>query len=163
SIEDTLRGMGISWVRRVNAYNVADAMHHLREALDDRGAKLRVLISDQECMLAQQRRKRQAQGNRRVNKERFGVDAEICTGDHSCMRLSGCPSLTLRDTVDPLKDGPPAFVDENCVACSLCGTAAHAARLCPSFYEAKRIANPGIGWRLRDQIGRQMLKLMGAS
>ncbi|MFQ5435620.1 MAG: indolepyruvate ferredoxin oxidoreductase, partial [Anaerolineae bacterium] len=93
----------------------------------------------------------------------FGVDAEVCTGDHSCIRLSGCPSLTLQTAADPLKDGPPAFVDENCVACGLCGSAAHTARLCPSFYEAQRIANPGIWRRVRDRMGRQVLKMMGAS
>ena len=32
----------------------------------------------------------------RVVKTRFGVDDEICTGDHSCIRLSGCPSLTVK-------------------------------------------------------------------
>jgi indolepyruvate ferredoxin oxidoreductase, alpha subunit len=163
SIEETLRGMGIQWIRRVNAYDVDDTMHHLREALDDRGAKLRVIISDQECMLALQRRKRQVQGDRRSDKVRFGVDETVCTGDHSCMRLSGCPSLTMRAAADPLKDGPPAYVDESCVACGLCGTAAHVARLCPSFYEAKRIANPNILQRMRYGVGKQLLKMMGAS
>jgi len=27
----------------------------------------------------------------RVVKERFGVDEDVCTGDHACIRLSGCP------------------------------------------------------------------------
>ena len=31
---------------------------------------------------------------RRVETPRFGVDEEVCTGDHACMRLSGCPSLS---------------------------------------------------------------------
>lgn len=163
SIEKTLRGMGIDWIRRVNAYDVDDTKRHLQAALDDRGKKLRVIISDEECMLAQQRRKRQAAGNQRVDKVRFGVDAEVCTGDHACMRLSGCPSLTMQSVSDPLKDGPPAFVDEQCVACGLCGTAAHVARLCPSFYEAKRIANPTVWQRIRFGVSKQVLKLMGGS
>jgi indolepyruvate ferredoxin oxidoreductase alpha subunit len=31
-------------------------------------------------------------GGERVVRERFGVDPDTCTGDHSCM-ASGCPSL----------------------------------------------------------------------
>ena len=28
---------------------------------------------------------------------------DVCTGDHACIRLSGCPSLTLKDNPDPLR------------------------------------------------------------
>jgi indolepyruvate ferredoxin oxidoreductase alpha subunit len=93
----------------------------------------------------------------------YGVDAEVCTGDHSCVRLSGCPSLTLRIAADPLKDGPTAFVDENCLACGLCSSAAHAARLCPSFYRARRIANPGVWRRMRAGVGSLFMKVLGAT
>jgi indolepyruvate ferredoxin oxidoreductase alpha subunit len=33
-------------------------------------------------------------------------------------------------------------VDNSCVGCGLCGEAAHAAVLCPSFYRADIIHNP---------------------
>ena len=36
----------------------------------------------------------------RVTRARYGVDDEICTGDHSCIRLSGCPSLTVKPSPD---------------------------------------------------------------
>ena len=42
----------------------------------------------------------------RVVKERFGVDEDVCTGDHACMRLSGCPSLSVKKLDDPLRDDP---------------------------------------------------------
>ena len=51
------------------------------------------------------------------------------------MRLNGCPSLTLRESPDPLREDPIAHVDETCVGCGVCGEVAHAAVLCPSFYE----------------------------
>ena len=35
--------------------------------------------------------------------ERFGVDEDVCTGDHACIRLSGCPSLSVKHTDDPLQ------------------------------------------------------------
>ena len=66
-------------------------------------------------------------------RERFGVDADTCTGDHSCIRLSGCPSLTISANPDPLRKDPVATVLDSCVGCGLCGEVAHAAVLCPSF------------------------------
>jgi Pyruvate/2-oxoacid:ferredoxin oxidoreductase gamma subunit len=45
------------------------------------------------------------------------------------MRLNGCPSLTLRDSPDPLREDPIAYVDDTCVGCGVCGEVAHAA--CP--------------------------------
>ena len=48
----------------------------------------------------------------RVTRTRYGVDDEICTGDHSCIRLSGCPSLTVKPSTDPLRTDPVATVIE---------------------------------------------------
>jgi indolepyruvate ferredoxin oxidoreductase, alpha subunit len=74
---------------------------------------------------------------------RFGVDEDVCTGDHSCIRLSGCPSLTVKPTSDPLRTDPVAHVNNGCVGCGVCGEVAHAAVLCPSFYKADIVQNPG--------------------
>ena len=67
----------------------------------------------------------QAAAGRTVVQPRFGVDPDVCTGDHSCMRLNGCPSLTLRDSPDPLREDPIAHVDASCVGCGVCGEVAH--------------------------------------
>jgi indolepyruvate ferredoxin oxidoreductase alpha subunit len=74
---------------------------------------------------------------------KYGVDEDTCTGDHSCIRLSGCPTLTVRDNPDPLRRDPVATVIDGCVGCGLCGENAHAAVLCPSFYRAEVVQNPG--------------------
>lgn len=74
---------------------------------------------------------------------RFGVDPDVCTGDHSCIRLSGCPSLTVADSPYPLRTDPIAKVDNSCVGCGVCGEVAHAAALCPSFYRLTLVRNPG--------------------
>ena len=92
----------------------------------------------------------------RVVRERFGVDADTCTGDHSCIRLSGCPSLTIAPNPDPLRREPVTKVINSCVGCGLCGEVSHAAVLCPSFYRASLITNP-TGWdrfkaRVRDAV-----------
>jgi len=168
SIENTLQAIGVQWLRRVNSYNVSATLKTLRAAFNAPDKGLRVVISDNECRLAQQRREKQkirerAHAGKSVTRERFGVDEEVCSGDHACMRLSGCPSLTLRPGFNPLKDGPAAMVDESCVACGLCGEAAHAAALCPSFYRAKTIDNAGPVRQMWTKASARLLAKMGAS
>jgi indolepyruvate ferredoxin oxidoreductase alpha subunit len=101
-------------------------------------------------MLNRQRREKPAfnkavAAGARMVRERFGVDADTCTGDHSCIRLSGCPSLTIKPNPDPLRQDPIAHVENSCVGCGVCGEVAHAAVLCPSFYRADVVFNP-TGW-----------------
>ena len=81
---------------------------------------------------------------KRYVRERFGVDEDTCTGDHSCIRLSGCPSLTIKDNPDPLRKDPVATVVNSCDGCGVCGEVAHAAGLCPSFYKADIVYNPNV-------------------
>jgi indolepyruvate ferredoxin oxidoreductase, alpha subunit len=147
SIERTLRSLGVHWLRTVRTYSVGKMVATLKEAMRTAEAGLKVIIADGECMLARQRRLRGEQAEKlkrgeRVVKTRFGVDDEICTGDHSCIRLSGCPSLTVKPNPDPLRKEPVAAVIESCVGCGLCGEVAHAAVLCPSFYRADIVSNP---------------------
>ncbi|HEU4439548.1 MAG TPA: indolepyruvate ferredoxin oxidoreductase subunit alpha, partial [Methylomirabilota bacterium] len=148
SIADTIRSLGVSWIKTVNPYRVSDALKVIREAMTTATGGLKVIIARAECQLERQRRvkpetaKRLAAGER-VETPRFGVDPDVCTGDKSCMRFNGCPSLTLKENPDPLRDDPVAHVDQSCVGCGLCGEVAHAAVLCPSFYEARVVHNPG--------------------
>jgi indolepyruvate ferredoxin oxidoreductase alpha subunit len=160
-IEAAVRGVGVQWVRTVDhTYDVNTMQATLKEALttDHKGPK--VVIAQSECMLNKQRRVKPqvaaaVQRGERVVKEKFGVDAAVCSGDHACMRLSGCPSLTLKNSGDPLKPDPVAHVDDGCVACGHCGEVADAAVLCPSFYRVEWVRNPSRwertvdGWRRR--------------
>jgi indolepyruvate ferredoxin oxidoreductase, alpha subunit len=150
SIVAAVKGVGVRWVRRAHTYNMRETLKVLREALstDYRGPK--VIVAEGECQLNRQRRvaplRRQAiRDGERVVIERFGVDPDTCTGDHSCIRLSGCPSLTVKENPDPLRTDPVAHVDNTCVGCGVCGEVADAAALCPSFYRAELIHNPS-GW-----------------
>ncbi len=168
SIESALKAIGVSWLRRVDSFNVKNTLNTLRSAFDARDKGLRVVLSANECMLAHQRREKRRSSERMkagkpVAHQRFGVDEEVCSGDHSCMRLSGCPSLTLRPDYDPIKDGPAAMVDDSCVACGLCGEAAHAATLCPSFYRATAINNAGKFRSIWTKLGSRLVAGMGAS
>lgn len=168
SIENTLKAIGVRWLRRINSYNLKQTLNALRLAIDAPEKGLRVVLSDNECMLAHQRREKQIRSSRLqagkpVISERFGVDEEVCSGDHACMRLSGCPSLTLQPFFDPLKNGPAAMVDDSCLACGLCGEAAHVAGLCPSFYRARAITNAGLFRRLWSKTCARLAAAMGAS
>jgi indolepyruvate ferredoxin oxidoreductase alpha subunit len=150
-IEAAVRGVGVRWVRTVTrTYSLAQMKDTLKEALTTREKGPKVIIASSECMLNRQRRERplmrkRIQGGERVVRERFGVDPDTCTGDHSCIRLSGCPSLSIRPNPDPLRTDPVATVLDSCVGCGLCGEVSHAAVLCPSFYRAELISNPS-GW-----------------
>ena len=147
SIENALKGLGIKWVKKVRTYDVARMARTLRRAMTDTKKGLKVIIADGECQLARQRRirpqiRKQLESGKRVVKTRFGIDEDLCTGDHSCIRMSGCPSLTIKPNPSPLRRDPVAHVNNGCVGCGLCGEVAHAAVLCPSFYKADTVQNP---------------------
>ncbi len=166
TIEKTLRSLGVTWLRTVHTYGVAKMAKTLKEAMRTAEHGLKVIIADGECMLARQRRIRAADADKlkrgeRVVKTRFGVDDEICTGDHSCIRLSGCPSLTVKPNPDPLRTDPVATVIESCVGCGLCGEVAHAAVLCPSFYRTDVISNPNFWDRILFRFRRAVIAALG--
>ncbi len=157
TIESTLKGMGVKWLRTVDNYKVGKVKQTLKEALTSSYDGLKVIIADGECQLERQRRikplraKMLAEG-KRVVRTRFGVDEDTCTGDHSCIRLSGCPTLTVKTPTDPLKVDPVAHVTNDCVGCGLCGEVAHAATLCPSFWRAEIVSNPNAWDRFKQRV-----------
>ncbi|TNC73328.1 indolepyruvate ferredoxin oxidoreductase subunit alpha [Rubellimicrobium roseum] len=160
-IAKALNGVGITWVRQVDrTYDVRRMRDVIREALTTDAKGPKVIVASSECMLNRQRREKPLRTQairegRRVEAPRFGVDEAVCTGDHACIRLSGCPSLSLKKLDDPLRDDPVASIDPSCVGCGNCGEVADAAVLCPSFYRADVVHNPApwearwAGWRAR--------------
>jgi indolepyruvate ferredoxin oxidoreductase alpha subunit len=138
----------------------------LKEAMCTAERGLKVIIADGECQLARQRRVRAEDAEKlkrgeRVTRTRYGVDDEICTGDHSCIRLSGCPSLTVKPSPDPLRSDPVASVIDSCVGCGLCGEVAHAAVLCPSFYRAEIVRNATLRERLVHRLRQKVIGWLG--
>ena len=118
SIERALKGVGVEWVKtRHDLQGRARWSQTLKEAMTTPFTGLKVIIADGECQLERQRRIRPLiaaalKAGERVVRTRFGVDEDVCTGDHSCIRLSGCPSLTVKDSSDPLKVDPVAHVEQ---------------------------------------------------
>jgi indolepyruvate ferredoxin oxidoreductase alpha subunit len=147
TIESTLQGLGVQWLRTVHSYHVDKMRTTLKEAFHSDFNGLKVIVAEGECQLERQRRikpwiARLLKGGQRVVRVKYGVDEDVCTGDHACIRLSGCATLTIKDNPDPLKVDPVATVIDGCVGCGLCGENAQAATLCPSFYRAEVIQNP---------------------
>jgi len=126
---------------------------------------LRIILSRGECQLEKDRRervvfKKRIDAGKRTVHAKLGVDPEVCTGDHSCMRHNGCPSLTLKDSPSILRDDPIAKIESSCIGCGLCGEIAHAAVLCPSFYKADIITNPNILDKLSNRLNSYLISLL---
>jgi indolepyruvate ferredoxin oxidoreductase alpha subunit len=147
SIESVLVGVGVDWLRTVHSYDVAAMKRTLTEAFTTKQTGLKVVIAEGECQLERQRRlkgwleRRQAAGER-IERVRYGIDEDVCNGDRACVRLSGCPSLTLKAPSNPLRTEPVTTIEASCVGCGLCGTLAQAAALCPSFYRVEVVTRP---------------------
>jgi indolepyruvate ferredoxin oxidoreductase, alpha subunit len=111
-IESTLKGLGVQWLRTVHTYEVAEMQATLTEAFTTDFQGLKVIVAEGECQLERQRRIKPwlasllAKG-KRVERVKYGVDEDVCNGDHACIRLSGCPTLTL-------KDKPRSFKSRSC-------------------------------------------------
>src|SRR2546427_12307289 len=91
TIPQALRGLGVRWIRTVNAYRIAEMIGSLREALTTRESGLKVVIARGECQLERQRRgkppgRKKAAAGQRGAQPRVGGDPHGRTGGHSCMR-----------------------------------------------------------------------------
>ena len=163
-IKKAVEGVGAKWVRQIDrTYDVGKMRDTLREALTTKETGPKIIVASSECMLNRRRREKPAERKaveegRRVPRTRFGVDEDVCTGDHACIRLSGCPSLSLKKLDDPLRDDPVAAIDTNCVGCGNCGEVADAAILCPSFYQADLVRNPD---RVEAGVNRLRMRVIG--
>lgn len=165
TIESTLKGLGVQWLRTVHTYEVENVRKTLVDAFTSDFNGLKVIVAEGECQLERQRRIKPwlaslLKQGQRVERVKYGVDEDVCNGDHACIRLSGCPTLTLKDNPDPLKVDPVATVIDGCVGCGLCGANAHAATLCPSFYRAEVVQNPRWHERLLAGLRRSVVRVL---
>jgi indolepyruvate ferredoxin oxidoreductase alpha subunit len=166
-IDEACRGAGVQWIRTVSTYSIELMKDTLREALTSDHKGLKVIIAEGECMLNRQRRikpllKKSIGDGKRTLRARFVVDSETCTGDHACIRLSGCPSLTIKPNPDPLRQDPVSYVDNSCVGCGVCGSNVHSAILCPSFSRVDLVYNPNLLDRYLVRVRQSIIGWMQA-
>ena len=165
TIEKALEGLGVKWIKTVHTYEVGAVKKVIAEAFKSSFNGLKVIIAEGECQLERQRRLKPIKANaikmnKRFVRVKYGVDEATCTGDHSCIRLSGCPTLTVKPSSDPLKVDPVAHITDGCVGCGLCGENAIEATLCPSFYKAEIINNPNLKERSVSWIRNKVIGLL---
>ncbi|HET6505350.1 MAG TPA: indolepyruvate ferredoxin oxidoreductase subunit alpha [Baekduia sp.] len=168
-IEKAVRGIGVEYALTIDhTYDVGRVRDTFVDAFTSEEPGPKVLVMQSECQLNRQRRvkpemRKALKDGKRVVRERFGVDAETCTGDHACIRISGCPSLTIASNPDPMRTDPVATVLDSCVGCGVCGANAHAAVLCPSFYRTDVIHNPTTKDKALVKVRRWWMRRLSAS
>jgi indolepyruvate ferredoxin oxidoreductase alpha subunit len=168
-IEKAVRGVGVKWAKTVtNTYEIGKLRDVFINAFTTDAPGPKVIIAQSECMLNKERRDKPARAKaikagKRVVRQRFGVDAETCTGDHACIRISGCPSLTIKDNPDPMRTDPVATVIDSCVGCGVCGENAHAASLCPSFYRTDVVINPNVADRILGSVRSAWITMLSST
>ncbi len=165
-IDEACRGAGVKWLRTVSTYDIEEMKKTLREALQSSEPGLKVIIAEGECMLNRQRRikplmRQSIDSGKRTLRARFYIDEDTCTGDHACIRISGCPSLTIKENPDPLREDPITYIDNSCVGCGVCGSNAHTAVLCPSFVKVDMVFNSTVVDRFFHGLRGKIISLLG--
>jgi indolepyruvate ferredoxin oxidoreductase alpha subunit len=104
--EALVRSLGVTWVRKVDSYDLAQMYQTLREAILHRGVS--VIISDRPCVLDPVK----------IRGPAFAVDSGQCNACQSCMNL-GCPALTWGE--ETFEGRHKVVIDQSlCIGCSLC-------------------------------------------
>jgi indolepyruvate ferredoxin oxidoreductase alpha subunit len=163
-IERAARACGVQWIRTVRGTDKAGRLHEvLRDAMTVSGRGPRLVIvetTERSRDTAPPVQAGDPAHGYRALRVRFGIDPETCTGDRSCIRLTGDASLTLRPNPDPLRTDPVVQVEPDRNGPGSAGALADAAMYCPSFYRATIISNPD-GWdRLHARLARRMRRLL---
>ena len=99
NIYDVVRGIGVSDIQQVNAFDFQAAKEAVSRAADKKG--VRVIIFQGECIALSKKRKACV------------VDDKLCTGCGICIKKLGCPALQLKEKkakIDPVL----------CTGCMLC-------------------------------------------
>jgi indolepyruvate ferredoxin oxidoreductase, alpha subunit len=110
--EAICRAVGVTWIRRVDPYDVGHMYQTMREAIVNKGVS--VVISERPCVLDPVR----------IKGTPLAVTQDKCVACQSCMNL-GCPALLWSDS---LHEGRHKVrIDAGaCIGCSLC------AQVCPT-------------------------------
>lgn len=105
SIENVLRGIGLTTVETINPLDLDHAVEVIRRVADEPGVK--AIIFRSPCIV-----------KFRPSSGKSHVDPDKCIGCRKCIRELGCPALVM--------DGEKAAIDPSqCTGCTLCE------RICP--------------------------------
>jgi indolepyruvate ferredoxin oxidoreductase alpha subunit len=96
SIAETVKSLGVSWLRVVNPYRVGDTLATIREAMTTAAGGLKVIIARAECQLERQRRVRPQIAAQLKVSEITSVLAKDYSDLGSAVRLSGGQTISAR-------------------------------------------------------------------
>ena len=108
SIEGVLKGLGVTDITVLNAFEIRKNIKPMKEALSRQG--VRAIISRGECALYHFRRYRRS-GARTVP---FFIDTEKCKRPYNCIKDFMCPAISIGN------DMIPVISPEICVGCGEC-------------------------------------------
>lgn len=108
-IEEVVKGFGVDWVRKVDAFDVNLVDQAIREAVAYQDGPA-VVIVDGDCVMNE--------GWKRSNV--VTVDLEACNGCSLCFRV-GCPAILKSGELDAKTGRPKAEIDPLlCTGCNVC-------------------------------------------
>ena len=106
-IESLVKACNVKFVRRVDPFNLDDAINAFYESLEHKGVS--VVIFSHECALQEARRG--------IKRNKFRVIEDSCIGCKQCVSI-GCPAIKF-------ENGKAKIQIDKCVGCGLC------AKICP--------------------------------
>ncbi|MBN1316774.1 MAG: indolepyruvate ferredoxin oxidoreductase subunit alpha [Anaerolineales bacterium] len=108
-IEAVVKGMGVEWVRKIDAFDVKLVDRSIREAVDYRDGPA-VVIVDGDCVMNESWQRSNV----------VAVDLETCNGCTLCFKV-GCPAILKSDALDEKTNRPKAEIDPMlCTGCDVC-------------------------------------------
>jgi TPP-dependent indolepyruvate ferredoxin oxidoreductase alpha subunit len=160
TIEATLQGLGVQWLKTVHTYEVAKVKAVLKDAFTSDYNGLKVIIAEGECQLERQRRIKPwlqslLKKGKRVVRVKYGVDEDVCNGDHACIRLRAAWAVACavkthtRPRCAPAFTAPTSFKTRACL--NGCGRACKRGWCapCKPHDTAHQFAGVRPGWRGR--------------
>jgi indolepyruvate ferredoxin oxidoreductase alpha subunit len=110
--EALCRAVGVTWIRKVDAYDLGTLQRTVREAAEHPGVA--VIISNRPCVLDPVK----------IKGPPFSIKLDGCVACQSCMNL-GCPALVWADEM--YEGHHKVRIDQSaCIGCSMC------VQVCPS-------------------------------
>jgi len=109
-LPEMFAGLGVKFIREVDAYSQAKLAEHLREAMAHKG--FAVIIAHHPCMLKFMRETRAKRPDAKVRQ--VMIDQAMCTRAHVCLREFACPTFVYHE------DGSVTVHEDLCIGDGSC-------------------------------------------
>ncbi|MFB0561300.1 MAG: indolepyruvate ferredoxin oxidoreductase subunit alpha [Candidatus Lokiarchaeia archaeon] len=117
NLRDIVSALGVDYVRVADPYNVKNAIAIFEDAMKQKG--VRVVISQQECILETRRRARSTIEARKEKgiRQYIDINEDACIFCEECIKEFGCPAITVTE----FEGEKVAQIElSRCVECMVC-------------------------------------------